>query len=160
MKTDFLSFFRLRTNSVYQYLLHLALEFLLPALDFYLFWGEKKPSIFLEKQLSYVLDSLLSDLCIWRRQIRKYMAGSGRVRRPLTLADSCHLKATDPLRCHVCSADSEQECCLHFHKQSLLRVTNTLGQGRQKRGLSVSWVTPYRVGYMHILVAIRSRIHN
>lgn len=42
MKTDFLSFFRLRTNSVYQYLLHLALEFLLPALDFYLFWGEKK----------------------------------------------------------------------------------------------------------------------
>lgn len=87
------------------------------------------------------------------------MAGSGRVRRPLAVADSCHLEATDPLRCHVCTADSEQECCLHFHKQSSLRVPNALGWGGRRRGLSVSEVTPYRVGYLHILVEIRSRVH-
>lgn len=38
---------------------------------------------------------LPSDLCIWRKPIRKLMAVSGRVRRPLLLAGSCHLKAPD-----------------------------------------------------------------
>ena len=39
---------------------------------------------------------LLSDLCIWRKSIRKLTAVSGRVRRPLLLAGSCHLEAPDP----------------------------------------------------------------